>query len=232
MSGETGIQENPSLTPEKLPDHTRKLVYIPIIHTQGDMGALSQSLERMKVSKMGRQGAARHANLVAKMWDEIEQVVEKLPVKEGRVQVYQDGLPVCGHEQQIVSQLAEAGNRNHRLLLRLQTRGAVLMGTESPELLVEEYQLMTSVLASGIAGEAARTEARQKPLSDAVLEKRDRYIAGRINTTLAAGGTGILFLGMLHAVTRYLASDIEVDYAVRFHQDRRGEGRWTGTARS
>ncbi len=205
----------------------RKLLYIPIIHTQADMGALGPSLERMKVSKLGRQGAARHAGLVAKMWHEIERVVENLPVMAGKVRVYQDGLPVCGHEQQIVSQLAAAGNRNHRLLLRLQARGAVLMGTESPELLVEEYQLLTSALASSLAREAARAEARQKPLRDALLERRDRYIAGRINTTLATGETGILFLGMLHAVNRYLEPDIQVVYPLRSPQDRRG-GRRTG----
>jgi hypothetical protein len=206
----------------------RKLIYIPIIHTQADMGALGPSLERMRVSKLGRQGSKRHAGLVDKMWDEIERVVEKLPVMAGKVRVYQDGVPVCGHEQQIVSQLAAAGNRNHRLLLRLQARGAVLMGTESPELLVEEYQLATTALASGLAREAARAEARQKPLSDALLERRDRYIAGRINTTLAAGESGILLLGMLHAVNRYLDPDIQVVYPLRSPQDRRGEGRRTG----
>ena len=203
----------------------RKLVYIPIIHTQADMGALGPSLERMKVSKLGRLGATRQAGLVAKMWDEIERVVENLPVVAGKVRVYQDGLPVCGNEQQIVSQLAAAGNRNHRLLLRLQARGAVLMGTESPELLVEEYQLLTSALASGLAGKAARAEARQKPLRDVLLERRDRYIAGRINTTLAGGETGILFLGMLHAANRYLDPGIRVVYPIRSPQDRRGEGR-------
>jgi len=206
----------------------RKLLYIPIIHTQADMGELSPSLERIRVSKLGRHGATHHAGLVAKMWDEIERVVENLPVMAGQVQVYQDGLPVCGHEQQIVSQLAAAGNRNHRLLLRLQARGAVLMGTESPELLVEEYQLLTSALTPGPAREAARAEARRKPLRDALLERRDRYIAGRINTTLAAGETGILFLGMLHAVNRYLDPDIQVVYPVRSPLDRRGKGRWTG----
>jgi hypothetical protein len=85
----------------------------------------------MKLSKLGRQGLARHIGMVAKMWDQIESVVDKLPVTAGKVRVYQDGLPVCAHERQIVSQLAEAGSRNHRLLLRLEARGAVLMGTES-----------------------------------------------------------------------------------------------------
>jgi hypothetical protein len=83
------------------------------------------------------------------------------------------------------------------------------MGTESPELLVEEYQLAAAAFASGAA---ARTEVRQKQLRDALLEKRDRYIAARINGTLGAGESGILFMGMLHQVVRYLDSDIDVIY--------------------
>ena len=115
------------------------------------------------------------------------------------MRVYQDGLPVCEHEQEIVAELAEAGSRNHRLLLSLQARGAVLMGTESPELLVEEYQLASAALAQGRASPA---KMRRDRLRDTLLERRDRYVADRINETLGAGETGILFMGMLHEVTR------------------------------
>jgi hypothetical protein len=55
--------------------------------------------------------------------------------------IHLEGLPVCGHESEIVADLARAGSRNHRLLLRLREFGAIIMGTESAELLVEEYQL-------------------------------------------------------------------------------------------
>ena len=74
----------------------------------------------MKLSALGRQGLARNAAVVERMWEKIENVVANLPVSPGTVRVYQDGLPVCGHEQDIVSELARAGNRNHRLLVKLQ----------------------------------------------------------------------------------------------------------------
>jgi hypothetical protein len=147
--------------------------------------------------------------VVEKTWEEIERAVGKLHVSPGRVRVYQDGLPVCGREQEIVSELAEAGNRNHRLLLSLQSRGAVLMGTESPELLVEEYQIAGAALASG---GVAQTKVPQKRLRDTLLERRDRYVGDRINRTLGAGETGILFMGMLHVVARYLDPGIKVVY--------------------
>ena len=199
----------------------RKLVYLPIIHTAADMGTLGPSIRGMKLSTLGRQGLKQNAAVVDKMWEELERVVSNLPVPPGTVRVYQDGLPVSGHEQEIVSELAGAGHRNHGLLLKLQARGATLMGTESPELLVEEYQLATAAFACGAS---ARTEVRQKQLRDTLLEKRDRYIGDRINRTLGAGESGILFMGMLHQVTRYLDPDIAVVYPLGPPRARQGRG--------
>jgi hypothetical protein len=190
-------------------DEKRKLVYIPMIHTSADMGTLGASIRSKKVSTLGRRGVAHVADVVGKMWEKIEGVAARLPRTKGTVRVYQDGLPVCGHEQEIVSELAEAGSRNHRLLLELQARGAVLMGTESPELLVDEYHLATAEFASE---ETPRTDTRRQQLRDSLLEKRDRFIAERINATLAAGESGILFLGMLHDAAKYLDTDIDVAY--------------------
>jgi hypothetical protein len=186
----------------------RTLLYFPVIHTQADMGALGDCLERIKVSRFGRRRVTQSAIRVDEMWQEIEQTVESLPIVAGKVRIYQDGLPVCGHEMQIVSDLAQAGSRNHRLLLRLASRGAILMGTESPELLIEEYHLATTSLASLTAAGARRFQHASATL----LENRDRYISHRIGTTLQTSETGILFLGMLHNAQTYLASDIEVRY--------------------
>lgn len=197
----------------------RRLVHIPVIHTLADMGALGVSVHRAKVSALGRQALARHAAVVEKMWEEIERVVGNLHVSPGRVRVYQDGLPVCGHEKEIVSELAQAGNRNHRLLLRLQARGAILMGTESPELLVEEYQLAGAALS---AEGTAQEKVSRKRLLDTLLDRRDRYIADCINATLGAGETGILFIGMLHQVVKYLAPDIDVVHPLGPSAARRG----------
>ena len=199
----------------------RKLVYIPIIHTQADMGALGASIRSVKLSAFGRQGLAHNAAVVEKMWEEIEATVGKLEVSPGSVRVYQDGLPVCGHEQEIVAELAAAGSRNHRLLLSLQARGAVLMGTESPELLVEEYQLASAALA---AGGASHAKLRRDRFHDTLLERRDRYIAERINSTLGAGETGILLIGMLHEVTKSLDPNIQVVYPRRRPPVRIGSG--------
>ena len=190
------------------PGGARKLIYIPIVHTQADMGTLAASIRGTKLSVLGRQGVARQQAAVEEMWQQIERTLARMEVPAG-TRVYQDGLPVCGREPVIVSDLAQAGSRNHKLLLALRERGAILMGTESPELLLEEYQLATAAFG---APSTARKDFREKQLRDALLEKRDRYIAQRVNTTLPGGQTGMLFLGMLHNVAPYLAADITAVY--------------------
>lgn len=183
------------------------------------MGSLREPLRQLKVSMAGKQGPVRGARLVDKIWDEIERAVDKLPIAAGKVRVYQDGLPVCGNEQQVIAELAAAGSRNHRLIQRLVERGAIPMGTESAELLLEEYELAVSTLAPRGPRNALRSTGREKALGESLLERRDRFIGARINTTLAGGETGILFLGMLHVVEPFLDKDITVDHPIRPPQE-------------
>jgi len=192
----------------------RTLIYIPIIHTQADMGALSQAIQRFKVKELGRKGWERNVKLVDQLWTRIEQDIQGLALPYERVRLYQDGLPVCGREQEIVTELAKAGSRNHRLLLCLREKGATIMGTESSEFLVEEYQLEKEDFAAGKRRFAAREEPRRKALRDSLLKRRDEYIAGRINETLRAGETGLIFLGMLHSLASRLDKDIKLVYLV------------------
>jgi hypothetical protein len=192
----------------------RKLVYIPIIHTRADMGALSESVSRMTLRRAGRAAFKRKVNAVDKVWTEIEKTIDHLDLAYETVRLYQDGLPVCGKETEIVTDLANTGSRNHRLLLRLMARGATIMGTESAELLVEEYGLIKKMLSAGDASEAAKIEARQKALSDSLLMRRDQYIADRINSTLQIGETGIVFLGIFHSLSSVIDKDISVIYPI------------------
>ena len=200
----------------------RILIYIPIIHTQADMGALSPAIQRLKVKELGRKGWERNVRQVNKLWAQIEQAIEGLALPYQRVRLYQDGLPVCGREVEIVTELAKAGSRNHGLLHRLLEKGATIMGTESSELLVEEYQLSKEDFASGKPKFATPEEPRRKALRDSLLKRRDEYIAGRINETLRAGETGLIFLGMLHSLGSWLDKDIQVVYLM--HQPS-GRGR-------
>jgi len=202
--------------------HRRTLIYFPIIHSQKDMGALSESVRQITLQKLGVREWKRKINLVDRFWTDIENTIQGMALSFERTRLYQDGLPVCGREREIVSELAQKGSPNHLLLQRLMDKRAILMGTESSALLIEEYQLIKRMLESGDVREAIRIEASQKCISDILLEKRDAYIATRIDTTLNVGETGILFLGILHKMEGRLPADIHVLYPVNRPVDQRG----------
>jgi hypothetical protein len=193
---------------------TRKLLYIPIIHTQADMGALREPVKRLTIEKLGKRIWEEKIQSVEMLWDTISSEIEGWKLSYSRVRLYQDGLPICGREMDIVRDLAGSGSRNHQLLLRLSKKGAILMGTESPELLLQEYGLMQQALAAGTGKEAARIREAQKELGRNLLQQRDKFIASRISNTLKPRETGILFLGMLHSVEKWLDKDIDVSYPI------------------
>ncbi len=189
----------------------RRLIYIPIIHTQADMGTLQEAAARATLEKAGQAGLCRKTAAIDRLWSEIEAAVEALALSFDRVRLYQDGLPVCGREPEIVRELAKQGSRNHQLLLRLMEKGATLMGTEAGDLLVEEYRLARQSLTARPPRRRGRA-TRGPGAQDAVLERRDQFMAQRINETLKPGETGILFVGMLHSLERYLPRDVTVIY--------------------
>lgn len=180
----------------------RTLYHFPIIHTQADMGELGEMVSKSSIRELGQQVWQRKLLIVDRMWDGIEHFIESLHLPFDMVRLYQDGLPVCGWEANIVRDLAAQGSRNHRLLLHLMGKGCTIMGTESPEFLVEEYHLARQVLNGG----ATSGEIDQQDL----LGRRDRFIARRINSTLLGNEIGILFLGMLHSLGDLLDADIHV----------------------
>lgn len=206
------------MKPELVPSVSaaaRVLVCVPIVHTPADMGALNEPIQRLKVKKMGKESWEQNIELVKNFWTEIEQATEGLDLPYQRVRLYQDGLPVCGHESDIVTDLAKAGSRNYRLLLKLKEKGATLMGTESSELLVEEYQLAKQMVGEEPARVSTRQAAQWKQLQDSLLKRRDQFIGRRISETLLAGETGLLFVGMLHSVGPWLDQDIQLLRPIR-----------------
>lgn len=189
----------------------RQVVWIPIVHTRQDMGCFQEKVESQYVRRMGRAKWDAHVKSVERLWDGIRRGIDELGLDFHGVRIYQDGLPVCAHEERIVRELASHGSLNHRLLVDLMDRGARLMGTESPQLLLEEYQLNRRILdvepnASNAASRAANTRDEARRL----LEGRDRFIASRIAETLQPGECGLVFLGMLHSLERRLPSDIRL----------------------
>lgn len=194
---------------------TRLVIYLPIIHSQADMGGMARSVRRLSVKKLGPEAWKRNVDVIGQIWRDLRTTVEAWELPWEKVRLYQDGLPQCGREMEIVTTLARAGSPNHQLLLSLMSRGATLMGTESPELLVEEYRLAREGLAAEDSDAATAGRTQREARSRALLARRDRYIAKRINDSLCPGDIGLVFLGMLHSLEPYLAGDIRVTYPIR-----------------
>lgn len=189
---------------------TRRLIWVPIVHSQEDLGRLRESVRRHHVHRRGEQAWDDHVQAVSGIWREIRQRLAALGLDPATVRLYQDGLPICGKEHAIVSDLAEAGSENHQLLAVLVAAGATLEGTESPALLLREYNLAIDTLNSGGLRDPRRASEFES-LGRELLSQRDRFIAVRVNESLKPGETGVVFLGMLHNLDGHLAPDIRIE---------------------
>lgn len=196
----------------------RVLTYVPIIHSEADLGALGQAVAQRFGALFGAEQSERLARRqlsIDAMWDAIAGSLLAAPLTWSRVRVYQDGLPNCGFELAIVQELAAKQSRNYALLLELRKRGAALMGTEDPALLVREYERvrrLVELTRRPPPAEAALQALKQE--GDELLAQRDAAIAARILSTLREGEHGVLFIGLLHRVDEALGGALHVEHLI------------------
>lgn len=183
---------------------TRKLIVVPVIHTTKDFGSYLEIVKKQYIEEYGTQNWEEHLKSVEVLWQYIETQILSCALTYSKIRLYQDGLPVGGHEKEVVEQLANDGSRNHQLLYTLMQKGATLMGTENLSLLLEERERLLKM----------DTHTELQPQDDLkyndLIERRDQFIAKRIDETLVNDETGILFVGALHRIADKLPKDIEV----------------------
>jgi hypothetical protein len=168
----------------------------------------------MYIRQYGATRWRQHENTVNAVWAGIKQKILNLKLDYGKVKIYQDGLPLCGKETEIMEDVARRGSHNYNIIKELVKNGAVLIGTEDPKLLIEEYTFYKKIME--IPDIEQRNEAMQKAKKrrDELLVERDKFIAGRIKDTIGANETGLLFLGLEHEANKYLPADIELEYLI------------------
>ena len=191
-------------------EYARHLIDVPVLHSPADMGTMADDLEAAYIERFGRRHWDEYLALLEDFWQTVRAGLERLGLDYHRVDLYQDGLPVCGRELEIVEKTAATGSENHQLLLELMARGATLMGTEDPKLLLEEYRNVKTALKDGPGKACSPEQTRQASRYRETLSKRDAYIGRRIGHSLQPGRTGLLFLGMMHDVESFLPADIVV----------------------
>jgi len=185
----------------------RRLIHVPIIHSSTELGSLAESVQARYAQVLGETAWGRQQHAVEELWKHIREKVLALHIDYQHTRIYQDGLPVCEFEENIVREIARAGSPNHQLILELIARGAKLEGTEDPQLLMEEYEMQKRKLESRSATDQT---GQEQTGTDDLLAARDRFIAKRIEETLQEGETGLLFLGALHQFDELQSTDIQV----------------------
>ncbi len=189
----------------------KRVIHVPIVHGQADLGPIQERVKEAYIKKGGEAAWKASRQAVAQFWNDIEEVMNHLPLDYSKLRLYQDGLPVCGQEERIVRDLAQQGGANHRILLNLIGRGARIEGTEDPDLLREEYKLIMEGVSGGERnGYRPTNTADNAAVLQDLLERRDAFIAQRIANTLQEGETGLLFLGALHHAIERLPEAITV----------------------
>ncbi|MEM7629568.1 MAG: hypothetical protein AAF356_09140 [Planctomycetota bacterium] len=184
----------------------RVLHIVPILHAEADLGRVARRLR----DAVGEDAWRDRQDAIDQAWRAIAAWASELGDRGESLHVFQDGLPVCGSETRIVRDLARKGSINHRILATLVDAGATLVGTEDPALLLEEYE---RVMAAANPQRASQVAARKDADgARALLARRDRFIASRIDSQLPASALGVLFIGMLHDVAPMLPGDIRIEH--------------------
>ena len=186
---------------------TRRLIWVPIVHSAVDWGSLAETVYQRHIEQIGQEKTQELMGAINAFWRHVAIELDALELDPTRVRLYQDGLPICGYEAKIVAELAARGSPNHRLLEQWMARGATLMGTESPDLLLQELDWNRRALEAAqdkIAMLTLNLEAKE------LLRNRDGVMVERILRTLSRGEVGILFIGMLHSMAGRFPPDYDV----------------------
>jgi hypothetical protein len=204
----------------------RRLIYVPIIHNEADLGSLAEGIEERTKAVIGSANWQKHKEEVNLYWQKIYDYWDKKYIPG--LKIFQDGMPVDGEVgADIVKSLANSGSMNYKIVEQLMSKGAELIRTEDPELLKEEYFLTRELTKSESAASSLDFLSRYKWRKDKLLKARDAYIVKRIGESLKDGETGVCFLGASHQIVSRLPKDIEVitlKYSEKVVEHHTGEG--------
>jgi len=187
----------------------RNLLYIPIIHTEADLGNPGAAVDKRSASLCGERRWAQHKETVARFWTSISEYL--LSLDAANLKIYQDGLAADGElGRRIIEGAAKRGSINHQLILSLLNRGAEVRKTEDAALLVKEYEWISKIAQAASPEEISLIHRQYETQKARLMKERDQFVAGRINETLCEGEVGVLFMGAYHDVLSRLAPDIGV----------------------
>ncbi len=150
----------------------RKLLYLPILHNEADLGSLAKGIEERASAVIGASSWQKHKEIVRLYWQAIARYWNGKDV--AGIKIFQDAMAADGEVgKKIVQSLAKDGSINHQIIEQLLERGATLIKTEDAALLKEEY-FLTKELAEK-KSDSFRCLAHYKEQKDRLLKARDAY---------------------------------------------------------
>ena len=187
----------------------RTLIYVPIIHTSADLGSLAKDVAKRGIADLGEGFWEEHRKTVEGFWDVISHYFDAVDVSG--MKIYQDGM-VAGEEvgQRIVEEGIKSGSKNYRLLSKLLKKGAILVKTEDFNLVREERDRLLKITQAKTITKKLLSFIRYRLTKNMLLNKRDKFIARRIDETLNEGETGIIFIGAYHNIKKRLPENIQI----------------------
>jgi hypothetical protein len=187
----------------------RTLIYVPIIHTSADLGSLAKEVTKRGVADLGTEAWREHQKTVEGFWYALSLYFNY--VDEFGLKIYQDGMVAEGEiGQKIVEEGMRLGSKNYELVARLLKQGAILVKTEDFKLVKEERDRLFTITEAKSITQKLIAFIKYKFIKNRLLDKRDKFIAQRINETLNDGERGVIFIGAFHNLKRWLPKDIQI----------------------
>jgi hypothetical protein len=187
----------------------RTLLYVPIIHTSADLGSLAGDVTKRGIADLGEDVWKEHQRTVEGLWDVIADYFDSIDVSG--MKIYQDGMVAEGEiGEKIVEEGLNLGSRNYQLVSKLLKRGAILGKTEDFNLVKIERDRLLKITQAKTVAKKLFGFIKYKLTKNMLLNKRDNYIAKRIDKTLNNGETGIIFIGAYHNIKKWLPKDIQI----------------------
>ncbi len=187
----------------------RTLIYVPIIHTNADLGSLAEDMTKRAIADLGEELWWRHRKTVDVFWNVISNYFDSMNIED--VKVYQDGMMTEGEvARAIVDEGVKSGSKNYKLVSKLLSKGAILVKTEDFNLVKKERDKLQALIQKKPIINKLFAYARYTLTKDRLLRKRDKFIAKSIDKTLCHGEKGILFIGAYHNIKKWLPKSIQI----------------------
>ncbi|MBI5182934.1 MAG: hypothetical protein HY999_01030 [Nitrospinae bacterium] len=187
----------------------KRLIYVPIIHSSTDLGSIAKDVSKIGITDLGKELWERHIKTVEGFWDVISHYFDSVDVSG--VKIYQDGMVAEGEVgEKIVEEGVKSGSKNYELVSNLLKRGAHLVKTEDFNLVKEERDRLLAIIRSRSITHRLIAFIKYKLIKNRLLDKRDNFIAKRIEETLNPSERGILFIGAYHNIKKRLPKDIHI----------------------